>query len=150
MDTTRIDAGKGSGGTSQRRFFRFVHLWLVPPTETTINLEKNRGTALHPLFSWTPMMELLRSGGYSEVDTQCISAAGGSGAHCGQALEGDNGEASHARHISETGWFDVVWGRGETRPRSSTMCGLPKRSLFDALALFDVWHLRYSSSTRAS
>ena len=34
-------------------------------------------------------------------------------------------------------------------PRSSIMCGLLKRSLFDALAS-DAWHLRYSSSTLAS
>ena len=95
----------------------------------------------------------LRNRRYREVDTQCISAAGPVGstsrAHRGQARQGDSGEASHARRISRTVWFDVVLGTG-VRPRSSIMCGLLKRSFFDALALSDVWRLRYSSSTRAS
>ena len=54
-------------------------------------------------------------------------------------------EKHHMRATSAEQGGSTWFGHGE-RPRSSMMW----RSLFDALAHSDVWHLRCSSSTRAS
>ena len=136
----RVDAGKGSGGTSQTRFFRSVHLLPVPHRtvegllgwlDDRLSEQRHRTT---PLFLWTPMVGSALI--FAVADTVLLTHSafqlrGPSGAPGGQALEGDHGETGK-------------------RSRSSIVCGLLKHSLFDALAHSDVWHLTYSSSARAS
>ena len=93
----------------------------------------------------------LRNGRYREVDMQyvSVSAAGARREHIAGKRLREIMEKHHMRATSAAAGGSTWFGDGG-RPRSSIVCGLLKRSLFDALAHSDVWHLRYSSSTRAS
>ena len=171
MDTTIIDAGKGSGGTSELSFFDlFICCMYLPPRAQSASKRGGYQRAVEGLLRWfddrlsaqrhrtTPVVLLdandgvgleLRNGRYREVDAHCISAAGARREHIAGKLLREIMEKHHVRATSAEQGGSTWFGDGR-RPRSSTMCGLLKRSLFDALALSDVWQLRYSSSTRAS
>ena len=76
-----------------------------------------------------------------------VSCGGPSGAHGGQALEGDHGETSHACHISGSTWFgdgdasmliDYVWAHQALALR----CSGPLRRLASEIQLINTRQLK--------